>query len=160
MACDQSTIGWTFHTDELGAPDVEALLADHFRQMRESSPPDACHVLPRDALRDPAITFWSVREDGRLLGVGALKQLESYHGEIKSMRVAPAALGRGVGRSLLDCIVREARRRDYRRLSLETGSTEPFAAAIRLYERAGFTRCGPFGGYQDTPFTRFYTLAL
>ena len=46
------------------------------------------------------------------------------------------------------------------RLSLETGSTEPFSAAVRLYEREGFARCGPFGDYADTSFTRFFTRAI
>jgi putative acetyltransferase len=76
------------------------------------------------------------------------------------MRTAPAAIGRGVGRALLNLIVAEARSRDYARLSLETGSTEPFAAALRLYESEGFVPCGPFGEYQETPFTRFFTREL
>ena len=106
------------------------------------------------------MTFWSARENGKLLGVGALKELSPDHAEIKSMRTAPAALGRGIGRALLNHIVGEARSRGYRRLSLETGSTEPFAAALRLYESEGFEPCSPFGGYQDTPFTRFFTRPL
>lgn len=156
----RSKRGWTFRQGDLDSADVQALLALHFDQMRGRSPRDACHVLPADALRDPAITFWSVREDNALLGVGALKQLASDHGEIKSMRTVPNALGRGVGRALLNHIVAEARRRGYARLSLETGSTEPFAAAVRLYQSEGFVRCGPFGGYADTPFTRFFTRIL
>lgn len=43
------------------------------------------------------------------------------------------------------------------RVSLETGTTPLFAAANRLYQRDGFTPCGPFGDYPDTPFTAFYT---
>ena len=54
----------------------------------------------------------------------------------------------------------QARTRGYHRLSLETGSTEPFAAALRLYESEGFVPCGPFGDYIDTPFTRFFTREL
>ena len=150
----------TFHEGDLDSADVQALLAHHFAQMRETSPPEACHVLPIDGLRDPAVTFWSVREGGELLGVGALKELAPNQGEIKSMRTAPAALGRGVGRKLLLHIIAEARRRGYRRLSLETGNTEPFAAALRLYETEGFVLCGPFGDYRDTPFTRFFTREL
>jgi putative acetyltransferase len=150
----------TFQPGDLDSEDVRALLDFHFKQMRETSPPDACHVLPANGLRDPAVTFWSARESGVLLAVGALKQLSPDHGEIKSMRTAPAAVGRGVGRALLDHIVEEARSRGYRRLSLETGSTEPFAAALRLYESEGFVSCGPFGDYQDTPFTRFFTREL
>jgi putative acetyltransferase len=150
----------TFHSGDLDSADVRALLAFHFEQMRETSPPEACHVLPIEGLRHPAVTFWSARDDSLLMGIGALKVLAPDHGEIKSMCAAPAALGRGVGRKILHHIVAEARLRGYRRLSLETGSTEPFAAALRLYETEGFVPCGPFGEYQDTPFTRFFTREL
>lgn len=158
MACGQTD--WTFHEGDLDSADVQALLAMHFAQMRAQSPPEACHVLAADGLCDPAVTFWSVREQGRLLGIGALKALGPDHGEIKSMRTAGEALGRGVGRSLLNHIVAEARRRGCTRLSLETGSTEPFAAALHLYRSEGFVPCGPFGGYRGTPFTRFFTRRL
>ena len=117
-------------------------------------------MLPIDGLREPGVTFWSMREDGRLLGVGALKELARDHGEVKSMRTAPHELGRGVGSAMLAHIVAQARSRGYARLSLETGNTEPFAAALHLYQREGFTPCGPFGGYQRTPFTRFFTREL
>jgi putative acetyltransferase len=150
----------TFHPGDLDSSDVRELLAYHFEQMRSTSPPEACHVLPIDGLRDPAVIFWSARDGGELVGVGALKELASDHGEIKSMRTAPAALGRGVGRAVLNHIMAEARSRGYQRLSLETGSTEPFAAALRLYASEGFEPCGPFGDYQDTPFTRFFTREL
>ena len=148
---------WTIYEGELEHDDVRQLLTQHFAEMRAGSPPSACHVLPIEGLRDPAIRFFSLREDGGLLGCGALKRLEPGHAEIKSMRTADSALGRGVGKALLDHIVAIARADGIGRLSLETGSTEPFAAALRLYEREGFERCGPFGGYADTPFTRFYS---
>ena len=151
---------WTFTTGDLDADDVQALLALHFADMRALSPPDACNVLAEDGLRDPAITFWSLREKGVLLAIGALKELAPSHGEIKSMRTAPEARGRGAGKAMLHRIFVEARRRGYARLSLETGSTEPFLPALKLYERNGFVRCAPFGGYTDTPFTRFLTVEL
>ena len=151
---------WTFHEGELEREDVRALLALHFAAMRAQSPPEACHVLPAHGLHAPGIAFWTLREHGRLLGVGALKALAPDHGEVKSMRTAPDALGRGVGRAMLHHLVAEARRRGWTRLSLETGSTADFAAALRLYESEGFEPCGPFGGYADTAFTRFFTRAL
>jgi putative acetyltransferase len=150
-------MNWTIHEGELDYEDVRALLAQHFAEMRAGSPPSACHVLPVDGLRDSAIRFFTLREDGVLLGCGALKRLGSDHGEIKSMRTADEALGRGVGKAMLDHLVATAQAEGMNRLSLETGSTEQFAAANRLYGKEGFDRCGPFGGYADTPFTRFFT---
>lgn len=157
MACDQS---WTFQEGELDRTDVRALLALHFAAMRDASPPEACHVLPLDGLLGPEIRFFSLREDGALLGVGALKTLESGHGEIKSMRTADEALGRGVGGVLLAHLIATARDMGLTRLSLETGSTPDFAAAIRLYERDGFARCGPFGDYPAGEWTLFFSRAI
>lgn len=150
----------TFHSGDLDSADVQALLAFHFGQMRLISPPEACHVLPIDGLRDPAVTLWSACDRGALVGVGALKELAPDHGEIKSMRTVADASGRGVGRALLSYLIAEARSRGYARLSMETGSTAPFAAALHLYQSAGFLPCGPFSDYQDTPFTRFFSREL
>lgn len=153
-------MAWQIFEGELDHDDVRALLGQHFSEMRAGSPPSACHVLPVDGLTDPAIRFFTLRENGVLLGCGALKQLEPGHAEVKSMRTADAALGRGVGKAMLDRITERARASGVTRLSLETGSTEQFAAANRLYEKEGFERTGPFGGYVDTPFTRFFTKVI
>ena len=150
----------TFTEGELDRDDVRALLAQHFAEMRAGSPPSACHVLPVEGLRDPRIRFFTVREDGLLLGCGALKRIGADHGEVKSMRTADAALGRGVGRAMLHHLVATARAMGMTRLSLETGSSAQFAAANRLYESEGFERCGPFGDYAATSFTRFFTKAI
>ena len=155
MACDQTR---TVSEGELDLPDVRALLALHFAEMRADSPPEACQVLPIDGLRDPAIRLFSLRdESGTLLGFGALKTLGPGHGELKSMRTAPAALGLGVGGAFLAHLVTTARAMGFTRLSLETGNSPLFAAANRLYQRDGFEPCGPFGDYSGTPFTLFYT---
>jgi len=152
-------MNWTFHEGELGTDDVRALLAHHFAEMTAGTPPSACHVMPADALADPSIRFFTVRDDdGTLLGCGALKRLAGDHGEIKSMRTADAALGRGVGGAMLDHLITVARAQGMTRLSLETGNS--FAAANRLYQREGFERCGPFGGYRPTDFTTFYTRTI
>ena len=152
-------MNWTYHEGELGAEDVRALLAQHFAEMTAGTPPSACHVMPAEALADPSIRFFTVRdEQGTLLGCGALKRLADDHGEIKSMRTADAALGRGVGSAMLDHLIGVARAQGMARLSLETGNN--FAAANRLYQREGFERCGPFGGYQPTDFTTFYTRTI
>ena len=154
-------MNWMFHAGELDREDVQGLLEQHVTEMNAGSPPSACHVLAADALKDPAIRFFTLRDEaGQLLGCGALKRLADDHGEIKSMRTADAALGLGVGSCMLDHLTATARAAGMAQLSLETGNTAQFAAANRLYEREGYARCGPFGGYADTPFTHFYTRAL
>jgi putative acetyltransferase len=157
---DGPSSGLTFEIGEFEREDVQQLLAFHFEQMRSMSPADACHVLPIEALRDPAITFWSLRDGQRLLTIGALKRLDREHGEIKSMRTAPDALGRGAGTAMLRHMVEEARSRGYRRLSLETGSTEAFKPALRLYASHGFKPCQAFAGYRPSLFTCFLTTEL
>jgi putative acetyltransferase len=149
---------WTFHEGELDRADVRALLALHFAEMIAGTPPSSCHVMPADALADPAIRFFTIRDENSiLLGCGALKRLAADHGEIKSMRTANPALGLGVGSAMLDNLTTVARSMGMTRLSLETGNSQTFAAANRLYQREGFERCGPFGGYRSTDFTTFYT---
>ncbi len=150
----------TFHANDLDSLDVQYLIELHYAELRSISPPDACHVLPSSGLRNPAVTVWSAREDGELRGIGALKELAPDHGEVKSMRTAPHALGRGVGRAILRHITTEARSRGYKRLSLETGNTEPFTPALRLYESEGFHEWGRFGDYHDIPFSSFLSRRL
>ena len=146
--------------DTLEGRAVQELLSEHLRGMHLHSPPGSVHALDLDGLRRPEVTFWTVWEAGELLGCGALKELDKAHGEIKSMRTAAAHLRKGVARTVLAHILAEARRRGYRRVSLETGSTEAFQPARRLYESFGFAYCGPFDGYVEDGFSVFMTLEL
>jgi putative acetyltransferase len=141
-------------------PDVVALLAEHLADMRATSPPESVHALEPEALARPGVAFWTVREAGTPIGCGALAPLGEDSGEVKSMRTATAARGRGVATVLLAAILDEARRRGYRELRLETGSQPFFAPARRLYERHGFRPCPPFGPYREDPHSAYFALAL
>lgn len=146
--------------DDLRGREIAALLEEHLRELRGLSPAESFHALDLDALRRPEITFWSVWEGPQLMGCGALKELDAAHGEIKSMRTASPHLRKGVASRLLAHVVEEAKRRRYRRLSLETGSARAFAPALNLYASFGFTRCGPFAGYVEDSFSVFMTKDL
>ena len=146
--------------DDLTGPEIAALLNEHLASMYTHSPPESVHALPIEKLRSPDVTFWSVWEDGELLGCGALKELDREHGEIKSMRTVSRHLRKGVARAMLNHIIEEAKRRGYHRLSLETGSMAAFEPARKLYARAGFTHCKPFGDYIEDPNSVFMTMAL
>src|SRR6187431_2290190 len=108
--------------EDPGLPEVRELLEEHLRNMYELSPPESVHALDVTKLQEPDITFWTVRDGPTLLGCGALKEINSEHGEIKSMRTPASLRRRGAGRALLSHIVAVARERGYKRLSLETGS--------------------------------------
>jgi len=146
--------------DDLSGQDVQALIRSHLDGMHDTSPAESVHALDIEGLRHPSITFWSAWVDGRLAGIGALKAMDAERGELKSMRVDDRFRGAGIGRALLRHIMGEARARGMRSLWLETGSTDDFLPAVRLYESEGFTRCGPFDGYTDDPFSVFMTRAL
>ena len=146
--------------NDLSRPEVHALLREHLDNMHELSPPESVHALDLSKLRSPDITFWTVWDESLLLGCGALKKLAPTHGEVKSMRTPTSLRRRGAGRAVLEHIVAEARSRDYRRLSLETGSHEDFKPAQKLYESFGFTYCGPFADYKADPNSVFMSLEL
>lgn len=146
--------------DDLSGPEIRELLQEHRASMYLHSPPESVHALPIEELRRPEITFWTAWENGELLGCGALKELDSQHGEIKSMRTAARYLRKGVAQTLLHHIIGEAARRGYCRLSLETGSMQAFEPARQLYTRRGFSFCGPFAGYVEDPNSVFMTKEL
>jgi putative acetyltransferase len=146
--------------DDPAADDVRALLGRHLAFARATTLPEEVYALDVDGLQDAAVTLFSFRSDGELLGVAALKRLDGEHGEIKSMHTAEAARGRGVGRALVDHLIAVARERGYRRLSLETGAGPAFAPARRLYASVGFAPSGPFGDYRPSPNSAYMTLVL
>lgn len=146
--------------DDPRDPAVVALLARHLAFAHATSPPEDVHALDVDRLADPAITFCSLRRDGAVLAVGALKHLDDDHAELKSMHTVEEARGQGLGRAMLEHLLAVATGRGYRRLSLETGTMPAFAAARSLYAGAGFVDCEPFGDYVASPNSTFMTRAL
>ncbi|MEK7834465.1 MAG: GNAT family N-acetyltransferase [Acidobacteriota bacterium] len=146
--------------DDLSGSEIRALLEEHLKNMREISPPESVHALDIVKLRQPDITFWTVWEDGKLLGCGALREIDPKHGEVKSMRTSSAHRRKGVARAMLEHIINQAKLRSYARLSLETGSMTAFEPAQRLYESFGFTCCPPFADYEEDPNSVFMTKEL
>jgi putative acetyltransferase len=146
--------------DNLTHPAIHALLEEHLQNMHALGPPESVHALDLNKLRQPDITFWSAWDGTTLLGCGALKALDTKHGEVKSMRTPSTARRRGAGRAMLAHIISEARARGYERLSLETGTVAEFKPAQTLYAHFGFTECGPFADYKADPNSLFMTLCL
>lgn len=146
--------------DDLTGAQILALLQLHLDDMYRWSPPESVHAMPAERLRQPDVAFFAAWDGEILAGCGAIKHLDATHGELKSMRAAPAYRGRGVGRAILDRLLAEARARGYARVSLETGRPDPFLPAQALYRANGFVECPPFAGYVADDFSLCMTKAL
>ena len=139
---------------------MAALIARHHQLMRDTSPPESCHVMDASELTAAGAILFSLTEGDAVLGIGALKQIAPGHGEIKSMHVAAEARGRGASKALLQALLDEAAVRGLSRVSLETGVEPIFAPARKLYETFGFQICAPFADYTDDPLSVFMTKTL
>ena len=151
--------------DDPARGDVHQLLSEHLADMYATSPAESVHAMDHSALSGRSMTFWTAREDGDLLGCGALKLLDepsgsAMHGEIKSMRTTASARGRGVATLMLRHILDDARARNLERVYLETGTEDYFSSARRLYARNGFIECPPFADYVLDPHSVFMELRL
>jgi len=154
------TLDLRIQLDDLSGAPTRALIARHLAGMHALTPAESVHALDLDRLRQPDVTFWSAWVGDEIAGCGALKRLGGGRGELKSMRVADAFLGQGVGRALLMHLMNEARALGMTSLWLETGNAPGFVPAQRLYASAGFSRCGPFDGYALDPFSVFMTRTI
>lgn len=138
-------------------PDLALLHERHTQAMHADTPPESIHMMSADALAHPDIAFFVMRDDGRPVGMGAVKRITPDHAELKSMHILHEDRGRGLAQTMLDHLIVMARADGITRLSLETGSQPSFEAARRLYFAAGFEECGPFEGYGPDPNSTFMT---
>lgn len=146
--------------DDLQGHQIKALLQEHLDDMYATSPAESVHALDIEALRQSNVEFWTAWNEQELLGCIALKALDSKHAEIKSMRTAHNARGKGVAKRLLNHLVSQASERGFSRLSLETGTEGYFTAARTLYSGQGFVECEPFADYILDPNSVFMTRQL
>ena len=91
-------------------PKVNDLLTKHFIELRNASPEGSAHVLDIPGLRVPSIKFWSLWENDKLMGCGALKFLDKTHGEFKSIRVHDNFRKKGNGIKVIKHLIEEAKK--------------------------------------------------
>ena len=140
--------------------EVNNLLKKHFIELRSVSPAGSTHVLDIEGLKDQSIKFWSLWENNKLVGCGALKFLEKNHGEFKSIRVADEFKKKGIGERIINHLIEEAKKLKISKLSIETGAGDFFLPARNLFSKFGFKSCPPFAHYKDDPNSCYYTLDL
>ena len=148
-------IDWVIKVDDLSGPEIGNLLKDHVESMRDCH--ESSHALDLDQLRQPEIRFWTIWDGDNLAGCGAIRVFDNKCAEIKSMRTAEAYRRRGVAATMVNHIIQEAIKLGITQLWLETGSVDYFIPARALYERFGFTYCGPYGDYVEDSNSSFMT---
>ena len=129
-------------------PEVNELLTKHFIELRAASPEGSAHVLDIPGLKIPSIKFWSLWENEKLFGCGALKFLEKGHGEFKSIRVHDNFKKKGNGIKVINHLIEEAKKLDIKKLSIETGAGDFFIPARKLFNKCNFLPCAPFAHYK------------
>ena len=146
--------------DDLSGGEVIGLLEEHLADMYATSPPESVHALDLDGLKSPEITFFSAWKGSQLLGCVAIKELDTQHAELKSMRTTQFARNSGVASQLLQHVLNTASARQYRKISLETGLEDYFKPARNLYEKFGFGYCEPFADYELDLYSQFMSIEL
>ena len=141
-------------------PEVDELLRKHFIELRSVSPAGSTHVLDIDGLKNPSIKFWSLWENEKLMGCGALKFLNENHGEFKSIRVADQYRRKGYGKKIISHLIAEAKELKIKKISIETGSGEFFKSARSLFKKFDFKKCEPFAHYKIDSNSCYMTLEI
>jgi GNAT superfamily N-acetyltransferase len=134
--------------------DAIALIAELDAVLGPLYPNESRHGYSVAKLLAQAVAFFVLRASDAPAGCGGIQLFGTEYGELKRMYVRPAFRGQGYGKLLLDRLSDHARARGVSVLRLETGIHQ--AAAIRLYEGAGYQRIGPFGDYRPDPLSLFF----
>ncbi|MDX8517633.1 GNAT family N-acetyltransferase [Mesorhizobium dulcispinae] len=138
--------------------DVRALVAELNAALLELTPPEHCYHLTVEQMAGADTTVFIARENGLAVGCGALKRHDGVVGEVKRMYTRPSHRGQKIGAQIVERVEALARQEGLTRLVLETGDRHP--AAWTVYERAGFSRCGPVLDYPDSTWSVFYEKSL
>ena len=140
--------------------EVNELLTKHFIELRAASPEGSAHVLDIPGLKVPSIKFWSLWDDKKLIGCGALKFLDKEHGEFKSIRIHDDFRKQGKGIHVINHLINEAKKLKIKRLSIETGAGDFFTPARKLFKKTGFNECEPFAHYKEDVNSVYLTMII
>ena len=140
--------------------EVNELLTKHFVELRAASPEGSAHVLDIPGLKVPSIKFWSLWDNEKLIGCGALKFLDKEHGEFKSIRIHDDFRKKGNGVKIIEHLIDEAKKLKIKRISIETGAGKFFEPARKLFSKCKFEPCEPFAHYKKDPNSLYLTKLL
>lgn len=80
--------------------------------------------------------FLLARHNNTIIGMGGLRNVDQTTAEIKRMRVKPQYQGQGIGKLILDALIKKAKALGYHKIILDTAVKQ--TAAQHLYQSRGF----------------------
>lgn len=96
--------------------------------------------------------------NGNTAAMGGLRRLPSASAEIVRIYTRPQCRGQGLGTTMVQGLIGEARRLGYTEVYLDTGVF--MTSAQKIYREAGFTACPPYPGAEPPPVLVPYWLYL
>lgn len=132
-------------------PAISGIYAHHVRTglgSFETDPPSPTEMSQRYIkLRSRDFPFLVARQNDRVVGyayAGPYRERRAYRFTVEdSIYVDPTFVGRGVGKMLLDALIRECESRDFRQMIAVIGDSGNLPS-IKLHERCGFRSVGVF----------------
>ena len=123
-------------------------------------PAESIHQEDPQALLDNDIYFIGAYLEQDLLGIGAVKRVQSLprYGEIKNLFVDPNHRGKGASRVIMNALEQHLIDNKIMLCRLETGPSQP--ESIGLYQSLGYRERGAYGDYEPDPLSLFMEKAL
>ncbi len=133
-------------------------LSAAFEVYRGSNTPAAFAdtVLTPETLRrrlQEMTVFVATEKSGEIVGTIACSVVNTEEGHVRGMATLPTAQGSGIAAGLLKHAEAHFRKRNCKRISLDT--TAPLTRAIRFYERSGFSRSGKVQDFFGMPLYEY-----
>ena len=138
--------------------DVRLLIGELNETLLALSPPEFCFHMTVEQMAEADTSVFVARDNGAAVACGALKRHADGIGEVKRMYTRASHRGQKIGARIVERIEALARQEGFTRLVLETGHRHP--AAWKVYENAGFARCGAVLDYPDSQWSVFYSKDL
>ncbi|NCH74925.1 GNAT family N-acetyltransferase [Cronobacter sakazakii] len=136
-----------------GSADSRALIAALDAYQSTLYPAESNHLVDLADIPEDEMIFMVIRHQGEAVGCGAVMLNADGSGEIKRVYIDARHRGQRLGEKLMAALEAAARSRGCHTLQLETGIHQH--AAVKLYERCGYTHTAPFAPYQPDPLSVF-----
>ncbi|MBL4806821.1 MAG: GNAT family N-acetyltransferase [Rhodobacteraceae bacterium] len=137
--------------DQLG-PDALKMIDESEVEQAALYRPEHRTAFSPEQLIDGKVRFLVAYIDDQAVGCGGVAPLSGF-AELKRIFVTRSARGQGIAGKIFTALEAEAKSLGFNLVRLETGTASP--EAIRAYEKSGYDRIGPFGGYVENSSSVF-----